>query len=86
MLSSLLTVGCCAQDGVHGETVSQRFLPSLMWAFPCSPDEYESLRQFLGFFFVVVVLPYIAADLVCSWEEVSLKTLLCCHLELDSGL
>lgn len=37
VLSSLPTVGCCAGGKVYGQVVSQPLLPTLMWAFSCSP-------------------------------------------------
>lgn len=52
VLSSLLTVGCCAKDEVYGKIVSQLSLPNSVWIPSHLPDVNGSLHKFLGIFFL----------------------------------
>ena len=55
---------------IDSKIVSQPLQPILMWCSSCLPGAELSLSQSLGFF-KEEIIPYVAVDSVCPWEEVS---------------
>lgn len=69
----LPTVGCQVGGGVYGEIVSLLLLP-----VPCGPSLIHlsvDVSQPVSRFFSEVLVPYVAIDAVCWWEEMGLGSL-----------
>ena len=67
VLSSLLIVGHCARDGVYGVPASPTCFNVVFSLFArCVVVIQPAFR-----FFKEEIVPYVAVDSVCPWEEVS---------------
>lgn len=72
VLNSLLITGYPTRG--YGEIVSQPFLPTLKQIFFFLLAQCVRVTQLVFGCLLEEIIPYIALDLACPWEEVSLRS------------